>query len=561
MRTVWNFSGWLLVVTLLASLLACVPPTETPTLPGGPLNSTLALESGVATASNGNGSTRAGGLAVSRQPSGVAYILTFPQGDAVLPPEPGEEFAFGVRPDGTVVMQARVGQIEASPDGRRAFTVPQGEEWLLAPGTAEVLAGRWVAGSTLNVEEFVPTGGVEAPSFIEAVPRQEPEVITPLPTTPPLPPSPEPVTPEAATLRLWHPWAYEPEGEALVAAVRAFEARYPQVKVEIVPMGWTGLREAVTAALMAGTPPDLVIASSDDAIVWADQGLLQPVDDLEAEGRLGDLYPAALDGLRYGEHLWGVPLRVGVAALYYDRQQVDPPPPTNRQMLEYLTAGVPLAIPRHFYYTYGLLTGYGGTLVAPSGGAGLDSQFTYAYLDFLRALLGTGNLVYGDPVEAAIAFREGRVAMIVDGSWMLPTYRAGLGERLGVALLPRIEETGQWPSPLIGSDVCVIPAGVGETQRQAAAALAAALAGEDFQRRIAQDLNTLPAAIRFAQEDPLLEAFSQQARLATPGVVHPRRAEILEVGQEMVERVLLQGWGIEEAIAPAAEQIGALLFP
>ena len=44
-------------------------------------------------------------------------------------------------------------------------------------------------------------------------------------------------------------------------------------------------------------------------------------------------------------------------------------------------------------------------------------------------------------------FKEGKAAMIVNGDWSLADFQGALGDKLGVARLPMIKETGLWPAP------------------------------------------------------------------------------------------------------------------
>lgn len=168
------------MLALAATLASCAPPTGTATIPSGPLNTTLDLHSGVAHASNTDGSSRGGSvLAAPALAPDIAYILSLPAGDTVLPPAPGEEFTFAVRPEGTVVMRALAGEIETAPDSRRTFTVSQGEQWTLLPGTTEVIVEHVEEPLPLDLDLFVPPDGIDVPAIIPTVPAEAPEFITP----------------------------------------------------------------------------------------------------------------------------------------------------------------------------------------------------------------------------------------------------------------------------------------------------------------------------------------------------------------------------------------------
>jgi arabinogalactan oligomer/maltooligosaccharide transport system substrate-binding protein len=44
-------------------------------------------------------------------------------------------------------------------------------------------------------------------------------------------------------------------------------------------------------------------------------------------------------------------------------------------------------------------------------------------------------------------FKEGKAAMIINGDWILGEYLNLMGDKLGVARIPMVSETGIWPAP------------------------------------------------------------------------------------------------------------------
>jgi len=529
-----------LLALIIGALLAACDDNGTPTLPQGPLNTTLNQKAGVSHLSNTGGSSKAAPLLAAPAPApDVAYILFFPQGDAVLPPDPGEEFTFAVNPEGEVVMQAQVGEIETAPEGKRSFAVPQGEQWTLSPGTSEVTVVRLEEAPLLNLDRFVPPQGTEAPSVIPTVPAEKPIPVTPLPE---------------GELEIWHPWAGGPEEEMLRAAVGWFREQYPDVEIRVEDMDWGELREKFATSAAAGIAPDLVLASSDVAIEWAAQDLIQPLDDVEEQGRLADVYSTALDTLRYEGRLWGTPFRASTVALYYDRELLPEPPSTTDDLRAMVEEGFSLAIPDHVYYTYGFLEGYGGRLVDEGGNVVVESEGTYAYLKFVRDLIWSDDVHYASAGEVQPLFQDYGAAMIVDGVWMMPAYRESLGNALGVAPLPQVPETGRWPAPVLGSDACLVSAATSDAEREAAVAFALLLTGEEFQELLIREGGTIPVNRWVSIDDAALFMFFKQANLASPGFVHPDRGVIWGVAQRMLERVL-EEWSPEEAAKSAAAEL------
>ncbi|RLC61948.1 MAG: hypothetical protein DRI79_07525 [Chloroflexi bacterium] len=452
------------------------------------------------------------------------YVIVMPDGRQMPAPAVGTEFTVAVDTTGTFVVQAHAAPepiIVYEPDGvTPSFKVPQ------------------------EKEVTTPAGG-------EPSPMREIEPIDPHSTI-------KPAAPEAE-LEMWHSWAGEPEEEILWAAVEQFHERYPQIEIRMEGMERDALREKYAVSAAAGVAPDLVLASSDAAIEWAAQGFIQPLDDVEEEGRLADVYPAALDTLRYEGRLWGIPIRASTVALYYNRELFDEwglePPSTTDELRAMVQEGyATLALPNHIYYTYGFLEGYGGQLVDEGGNVVVESEGTYAYLNFIRDLVWSRNVRYGPAGEVQPLFQDYEAAMIIDGVWMLPAYRESLGEALGVALLPRVAETGRYSAPVLSTDACLISAAVSDADREAAVAFALFLTGEDFQAMLVETGNAIPINMGVRIDDAALFMFFKQANLASPGPLHPERSAIWEIAQRMQERVF-EEWSPEEAAKNAAAEM------
>ena len=47
--------------------------------------------------------------------------------------------------------------------------------------------------------------------------------------------------------------------------------------------------------------------------------------------------------------------------------------------------------------------------------------------------------------------------MIINGDWSLSGYRDAMGEKLGVARIPKVSATGLWPAPYTSGKYFMIP--------------------------------------------------------------------------------------------------------
>lgn len=113
-----------------------------------------------------------------------------------------------------------------------------------------------------------------APAQVTPPAANAPEAAAP--TTPPAEEKPAPAT-EQVTLKLW---AYEGYQDFLPLLIEGFEAKYPNIKVELTNLPEEQYSTKVETALAAGAPPDLGFMSNRR---WLKEGAFLPIDDMIKE--------------------------------------------------------------------------------------------------------------------------------------------------------------------------------------------------------------------------------------------------------------------------------------
>jgi ABC-type glycerol-3-phosphate transport system substrate-binding protein len=230
-----------------------------------------------------------------------------------------------------------------------------------------------------------------------------------------------------------------------------------------------------------------------------EQNLLQPVDDLIAAETRVAVIPAALSAARVdrtGERrLYGLPLTFDTLVLYYTAASIRQVPADTAALL---AAGRDLSAPQGAPPVWGLgytlnlertlpyLSAFGGSLFAADGRVNLGDEGragAEAWLNWLNELYRDQQLLAtldGVLVDRALAGRQ--VLMTIDWAHALSDYETIWGDRLGIAALPRLSETGRSAEPLVQSDVLVLGAGVSDAAVRAGfAAYAAYLLSDDVQ--------------------------------------------------------------------------------
>lgn len=94
-------------------------------------------------------------------------------------------------------------------------------------------------------------------------------------------------------------WGGDNRHEATLAAVRAFEAKYPNIKVEAEPSGWDGTVERITTQLAAGSEPDLMQVNFDWLTSFSKDG--SRFADLTKFSDVLDLSGYDADFLKFGQ--------------------------------------------------------------------------------------------------------------------------------------------------------------------------------------------------------------------------------------------------------------------
>ncbi|WP_224248345.1 ABC transporter substrate-binding protein [Hyalangium gracile] len=126
------------------------------------------------------------------------------------------------------------------------------------------------------------------------------------------------------------------EVDAYRQLIATFEARNPDVKVRLIPIGkQKDHMVKLTTGFSGGTPPDLFLLNYRRYAQFAGKGVLEPLGmRLEKSTALkeADLYPATVEAFRYQGTLTCLPQNISSLVVYYNRglfQRFKVPLPTR----------------------------------------------------------------------------------------------------------------------------------------------------------------------------------------------------------------------------------------
>ncbi|MGM0903977.1 MAG: ABC transporter substrate-binding protein [Bacillota bacterium] len=268
--------------------------------------------------------------------------------------------------------------------------------------------------------------------------------------------------------------------QAYEEIVAAFEAKHPNIKINMQSMHWGNEYELrLRTELVAGNPPDIMAIDSPNLALYASAGFLLSLDSYMKEaGYLEDIPKGLLNGLTYNDEIYLVPIVEPSIALFYNINlfrengiplpSMDPKNPLSWD--EVLEIAIKINNPEKgvigidpsqgfgggegpAYFKMPILWQFGADVLSP------DASTAEGYLNSEEALeaLQFYQDLYQKHHVAAVelppnAFETDKLAMTVLGSWHLEELKKYpgfvLGEDFGVAPLPKaksqVAPNGGW---------------------------------------------------------------------------------------------------------------------
>lgn len=379
-------------------------------------------------------------------------------------------------------------------------------------------------------------------------------------------------------LEVWHTFAAESkEEEVFMNSVAEFESAHPNVTVDVTMVPFGNADQLFMTAAQGGQAPDLMRLSSDQ---------LGAIGEVRVDGYplLEDLRPhltpqdrqqfeeRALQAMRYGDALYGVPASQDCLSLIFnkalfDAQGLDYPDSswTEQDLLQAaqsltLQDVQGLAIPiKTAYWWFPIQEGFGGSLFDENGEPSLDSNGSSEAMRWMLDLeLQHGVVATGTQIEGMKnQFISSKAAMIFDGPWNWATYEASR-LNIGQTLLPLVESSGDRMSPLVtykGWSVSKQSA-----NKVAATELALWFSSENVQKEFAVETYTMPTHVALESdeeinEDAVLSGFLEQTKAGTPAPTTRAMSLVYDPLSTAFEQAYSEIASTEEALSGANQQL------
>jgi arabinogalactan oligomer/maltooligosaccharide transport system substrate-binding protein len=271
---------------------------------------------------------------------------------------------------------------------------------------------------------------------------------------------------QATTLTFWQTMN-EQETVTLTGLVKQFEATHPDINVNTVYVPFDQRDAKFTAAAQAGKAPDVMRAEIADVANWAAQGFLTDISSKVSAADKADYLPAAFAYDSYAGKLWGIPQVTDALALFYNKAMFKTAGATVPQTMSALAntcskfgSGKGIFLRgAEAYFVQPWIWAYGGGLLNPAKKQILiASKGSVAGLTAYKQLFSS-NCAFpnkdfsNDYGNAMTAFKNGQVAMIVNGPWSTADVLSGKAFKssanFGVAPIPK-GPTGLTGSPVGG---------------------------------------------------------------------------------------------------------------
>lgn len=289
---------------------------------------------------------------------------------------------------------------------------------------------------------------------------------TPSPTptlAPPAPISVEPTfTPPLAeleikgTITIWHSWD-ETHLPALVDTVDQFQDLYPDVQFDVLYIPPENMLLRYQQAAGEGGGPDLLLGPASWGPVLFDAGLIADLQDIMKEELTKTLNPPALQAMRFGDALIGVPYAIKGVVLYRNTEIIAEAPKSFEEMVslaQTATQGDVLGayFERSFYYSGAHLIGIGGQWMNERGDPLFNDSQGAAWIDLLQEFEFAGPVEFQTDHDVEL-FKAGKVGFIIDGTWNMTTMTETLSADL-VAIDPwPVYQTGRLSGFVQGDEI------------------------------------------------------------------------------------------------------------
>lgn len=361
-------------------------------------------------------------------------------------------------------------------------------------------------------------------------------------------PSPQPsptATVIAGTVTIWHAWD-ERELPTLAIIIKAFQQEFPDVYFDVTYVAEEDLLARYQDETMEGGGPGILLAPG----TWVDEldqaGLTADLAEWADEALLNTLNEAALAASRREDRIVSLPYSLEGVVLYRNKDVATLKADSLQELVSLAQTStqdqvIGAFLERSFYFSGAHLSGLGGSMMDENGLPAFNSSDGLIWIDLLKMFESAGPTSFQSD-DDLLAFKEGKVGWIIDGTWNL----TGIIESLGIEKVA----IDPWPtygpgrmSGYIQSENIYLSNKIQESQKLAAWKFIEFLLSPTAQAHLG-DIGRIPSASGANLTNPVNGPLITQAMTALAnGVPYPNSPHlpIYEVEINMTLQSIFQG--------------------
>ncbi|GIO85372.1 extracellular solute-binding protein [Paenibacillus faecis] len=387
----------------------------------------------------------------------------------------------------------------------------------------------------------------------------------------PAPTSSDTAREEAAKPAKLTVWANDSEKE--LESIRTITSRFTAdngIEVEVVPVNAREQSKTFSLDGPAGRGPDLWWATHNSMGKNVLQGLAEPYD-LDEEV-LKNYSEEAIQAVTIDGKIYNLPMVVETAVLFYNKKLLPEQPESWSDLEKFASTYTDpsqnkygfLIDGTNFYYTNMFMQGNGGYIFGYAkdkgydvGDIGLNNEGAVKGAQLVQSWFEKNYLpksITGDVMDGL--FKEGKVGAVLSVPASLMNYAGALGDDLGVAPIPKLDNGEHAPSFLGVKGWVLSPY---SKNKEWAVKLALYMTKQTSLESHFQVAGEVPATLGILTsdlitKDPYFSAVAEQSKYATPT---PNIPEISQTWEPMKNAFtfLSQGNDAKEVLNEAVDQI------
>lgn len=387
--------------------------------------------------------------------------------------------------------------------------------------------------------------------------------------------------PQATTITLWNTMN-DQETATFKQVLADFEKANPDINVNLVQVPFDTRETKFSTAVQSGAGPDIMRAEIADVANWASRGFLEDISSRVSAADRKDFLPSAFAYYNFAGKIWGLPQAPDALTIFYNKalfkkQGIKATQlPTTLSQLSTVCQRFPakqgIFLRADSYWVQPWVWGFGGGLIDPAKKQILIANSksvagVNAYKDLFSSKCALPNKDFSnDYGNAQTAFKNGQVAMIVNGPWSTadilngPSFKAS--SNLGVLVIPK-GPGGSQGSPVGGNGFVIAK---GTKNADAAFKVISFLTSGPAQAAWAAQNNLLPSRassykLAAVKTNRLITAFLPQMKAATARPVLPQGGQIYTDFGPNFQKVLSGQLSAKVAMLGTAKSWKLKLFP